>query len=98
MNLLNTHRMAVSRFLLSLIWLCAGLPVGALEVLPPSDERIVFPPHTNVVDVKKPPYGAKGDGVTDDTAALQLAINEHTGRHRVIYFPAGTYLVSATLT
>jgi len=63
-----------------------------------SDTLISYPMHTNVVDVTKPPYHAKGDGVTDDTTALQLAINEHTGRHRLLYFPAGTYLVSATLT
>ena len=42
-------------------------------------------------------YGAKGDGATDDTEALQRAINENTGRHRLLYFPRGTYLVSATL-
>jgi hypothetical protein len=38
-------------------------------------------------------YGATGDGVTDDTSAVQAAINSGT----VIYFPAGTYLVG-TLT
>lgn len=43
----------------------------------------------NVVD-----YGATGDGVTDDTAAIQDAIdNGHT-----IFFPSGTYLVGDTLT
>ena len=56
-----------------------------------------YPPHALVVDVTKPPYGAKGDGVTDDTEALQHALNENVGRHRVLYFPKGTYLVGATL-
>lgn len=45
------------------------------------------------VNVKDPDYGAVGDGVTDDTAAIQSAIAEN----RLIYFPAGTYLVTSTI-
>jgi len=37
--------------------------------------------------------GAKGDGVTDDTAAIQKAIAEH----RTIYIPSGHYIVTDTL-
>jgi hypothetical protein len=57
-----------------------------------------FPPTPFVVDVKQPPYNAKGDGTADDTDALQAALNDHVGRHRLLYFPNGTYLVSRTLT
>jgi hypothetical protein len=39
-------------------------------------------------------FGAKGDGVTDDTAAVQAVLN--TGQ--TIYVTKGTYLVSSTLT
>ncbi len=56
-----------------------------------------FPPSSSVVDVTQPPYSAKADGVTDDTEALQRAINENVGRHRLVYFPRGTYLVSSSL-
>ena len=45
--------------------------------------------YRNVKDV-----GAKGDGVTDDTAAIQKAISGRSTTASVIYFPAGTYLVS----
>jgi hypothetical protein len=37
--------------------------------------------------------GAKGDDRSDDTAAIQRAINEH----RTVYFPAGRYVVRDTL-
>lgn len=38
--------------------------------------------------------GVKGDGTTDDTAAIQAAI----AAHRVLYFPSGHYVVRDTLT
>lgn len=57
-----------------------------------------YPASAFVIDVTQPPYGAKGDGLTDDTDALQLALNENVGQHKAIYFPKGTYLVSRTLT
>jgi Periplasmic copper-binding protein (NosD)/Pectate lyase superfamily protein len=38
--------------------------------------------------------GARGDGVTDDSAALQLAVNTKSGEIR---FPGGTYLISKTI-
>ncbi|KAJ3225503.1 hypothetical protein HDU78_010638, partial [Chytriomyces hyalinus] len=52
-------------------------------------------------------YGAIGDGITDDTAAINKAITEGkrcglgcdstTATPAIIYFPPGTYLVSAPL-
>ena len=38
-------------------------------------------------------FGAKGDGITDDSAAIQAALDLQ-GR---VYIPAGTYLVNTTL-
>ncbi|KAK4203018.1 pectate lyase superfamily protein-domain-containing protein [Triangularia verruculosa] len=56
----------------------------------------------NVLD-----YGAKGDGVTDDTKAIKLAMNDgkrcgekcngSTVKNAIVYFPPGTYRVSSTI-
>jgi hypothetical protein len=48
-----------------------------------------------VVSVKD--FGAVGNGTTDDTAAIQTAINATVGGGTLL-LPVGTYLVSATLT
>ena len=46
-------------------------------------------------------FGAKGDGVTDDTAAIQAAIESIFGgsaaRSGIVHFPLGTYIVSSTI-
>ncbi len=50
-------------------------------------------------------YGAVGDGITDDTAAIQAALADgradktidYYGRPKALYFPPGTYLVHDTL-
>ncbi|MBW4630344.1 MAG: hypothetical protein KME30_00105 [Iphinoe sp. HA4291-MV1] len=51
----------------------------------------------NIVINVKTQYGAKGNGVTDDTQAIQKAIQENVGTNKVLYFPKGTYLVSDRL-
>lgn len=59
----------------------APLP-PAIRPLPPSSQW------TNVHDL-----GVKGDGSTDDTAAIRAAIDSH----RVLYFPSGHYVVRDTI-
>ena len=42
--------------------------------------------------------GATGNGVTDDTTAIQNIINSATSAGRIVYFDAGTYKVTSTIT
>ncbi|NJL71108.1 MAG: hypothetical protein HC888_05560, partial [Candidatus Competibacteraceae bacterium] len=57
-------------------------------------ENIVFPKGSGIIDITQAPYNAKGDGVTDDTAAIQKALDDHPGVGVTIYLPNGRYLVS----
>lgn len=50
---------------------------------------------TEIFSVKD--FGAKGDGVTDDTAAIQSALNACSS-YGTVFFPPGIYVVSSTLT
>jgi hypothetical protein len=65
----------------------------------PSDEFIG--PFSSWLDLKKD-FHAVGDGVTDDTAAVQAALTAvgTTGAYAspALYVPAGTYLVTQTVT
>ncbi|KAF7325959.1 hypothetical protein MKEN_00446800 [Mycena kentingensis (nom. inval.)] len=49
---------------------------------------------SQIVSVKA--EGAKGDGTSDDTAALQAVFDKYAGC-KIIFFPAGTYIVTSTL-
>jgi len=51
-----------------------------------------------VVNVKDSPYFAVGNGVADDTSAIQSAIYACQQSGYSLYLPAGTYKTTATLT
>lgn len=51
-----------------------------------------------VLNVRQAPYNAKGDGTTDDTAAIQAAINAVAAAGGgTVYLPAGIYQIGGAL-
>jgi hypothetical protein len=64
--------------------------IASLPKPPPLAIR-ALPDSRQWVDVRS--LGVTGDGTTDDTAALQRAIDTH----RILYFPAGRYVATDTL-
>ena len=60
--------------------------------------QVEFPMGSEVVNVKDEPYNAKGDGKTDDTEAIQKALNDHPDGDYIIYLPHGIYKISSALT
>jgi hypothetical protein len=51
-----------------------------------------------VYNVKHPDFGAVGNGTTNDTAAIQAAINAVSLTGGVVYFPEGRYRITSALT
>jgi hypothetical protein len=73
-----------------------------LALLCPSAYAQRFPPDSGVLNVRD--FGAKGDGKHDDTSAILAAIAAEGGdtgpsfwQTKIVYLPAGTYLVSRPL-
>ena len=67
-----------------------AVPLNAMPEPAPSDLPDL-PARDTWVNVRS--LGVKGDGTTDDTAALRAAI----ATHRTLYFPMGRYVVSDTI-
>lgn len=76
----------------------AKVPPAAAVSIPPSGDEFVGP-FASWINVKTT-YGAVGNGVVDDTGAIQAAFNEvgTRGHGYVLYFPAGTYRITRRLT
>ena len=75
-----------------------GVPDGWAQLdgdgkVPPGQ----LPQQLDWIIATDPAYGATGDGVTDDTTALQAAVNAASAAQSTLYLPAGTYIVSAPL-
>lgn len=49
----------------------------------------------DIVSVKD--FGAVGEGVTDDTVAIQAAVAASTAAGKILYFPSGTYVCNSVL-
>lgn len=90
-------------FLLSLTLLAFGSLVQAAQQIPPDRTYVEswytsgyqgeIPAPDKIVNVRD--YGAFGDGTHDDRAAIVAAIAA-LGGPGVVYFPAGTYLLSTS--
>ena len=91
------------KWLLILLFFVISIPVygqfrfSSRGSVPKFDDEFVGP-FSSWLNAKTG-FGAAGDGVTDDTAALQAAFNaaaKGTG-NSTLYLPAGTYLIKGTL-
>ncbi|MFN0075801.1 MAG: glycosyl hydrolase family 28-related protein [Prosthecobacter sp.] len=60
-----------------------------------AETPIVFPDESGVINVRD--YGAAPDTTTDDTAAIQKALDAFPNGNRIVYLPAGTWMVTDTL-
>lgn len=80
-----------------------GLQGRALSNTAPSTGQFLgwngttwLPSNAYYVDVKT--LGAKGDGITNDSNAIQTALNNLSGTGFALWFSPGTYLISNTIT
>lgn len=76
------------------IALALAIPIAAQTYVPPEPGAVARPlPEklSDVVSVKD--FGARGDGVADDTESLRAAIEAAQAARRSLFIPAGNYLI-----
>lgn len=102
---------AITHTLLVLIALASCFTSSASRAAPRAAETLLHFPDGFMRSIAE--YGARGDDALDDTAAIQRALDDgrvdengnmlylspddYNGRPKMLYFPAGTYLVSNTI-
>ncbi|WP_287294447.1 glycosyl hydrolase family 28-related protein [Moorena sp. SIO2C4] len=92
------HLAKLTLFSLTLcsLLLVIGLPASFSSLVSSSvAANPLYPLDANMVNVRD--YGVKGDGMTDDTAAIRLAVQDNLTKHRTLLFPTGSYLVSDSM-
>jgi hypothetical protein len=67
----------------------------ALTLLLLTQVTFVFAQNDGVANVKT--FGAVGNGSTDDTSAIQTAVNYGLAHGQAVYFPCGIYLISTSI-
>jgi hypothetical protein len=73
----------------------SGFPDNTGTILNTSDGKVIKRIYSGPVNVKW--FGAKGDGSSDDTAAIQLAIDALINIGGAVFMPAGNYFITNTL-
>ena len=90
--------MRIRRCICIILILLVLCNIFIIPVQASNDENI--PDTKNIINVKDSEYGAKGDGNTDDTSAIQKAINSCNGTEEepiTVFLPSGTYCISEPL-
>lgn len=81
----------------------AGAVAVGATILGRSPVSAAAPPGTppfvqrTFVSINVKDYGALGDGKTDDSKAIQAAVNDALSSNRPVFFPSGTYVVTTAL-
>ena len=90
--------------IIGVLWICFLIACGGSNAATNSTVTAIVPVPTGcvpsptsslVVNVRDAAYGAKGDGITDDTAAIQRAVDAVVGTGGTVLIPDGTYMVNA---
>lgn len=74
----------------------AGVGIAGVSLISAGSAPALASPPNDWENVKID-HGATGDGTTDDTAAIQAAVNAAASSGSLVYFPPGSYKVVGTI-